>query len=161
TAAQDAATKGYVDAAAQGLDAKASCWVASTTNVALPTFSGAAIDGIDVRATTAVNRRILLKDQTTASQNGIYVIQSVIAGTSVTLARASDQDTWTEVPGSYVWIEEGSTQADTGWLCTSDLLNAGVIRVIGTDPMTWVQFAAAGAAIAGAGLTKTGNTLDV
>jgi hypothetical protein len=48
-------------------------------------------------------------------------------------------DTWAEVPNAYVWIENGTTQADTGWVCTS---NAG--GTIGTTAINWVQFAGAG-----------------
>ena len=134
---------------------------ASTTNVTLPTITGTQLDGVTLAATSGVGRRVLLKDQTTTSQNGIYYVVSQIAGTSFTLARALDMDTWSEVPGSYVWVEEGTVNADTGWVCTSDLLTGGVLRVIGTDAMVWTQFSGAGTITAGAGLTKTGNTLDV
>jgi hypothetical protein len=143
TAATDAATKNYVDTFAQGLDSHPSVKAASTANL---TLSGTqTVDGIALVA----GDRILAKDQTTTSANGIYV---VAAGA---WARALDQDTWAEVPSAYVWVEQGTVNADSGWVCTSD--QGGTLN---TTAITWVQFTAAGAAIAGAGLTKTGNTID-
>lgn len=144
TAAQDAATKNYVDATAQGLDAKASVKAASTGNL---TLSGTqTVDGIALVA----NDRVLVKDQTTPAQNGIYI---VAAGAWM---RATDMDAWTEIPSSYVWVEQGTVQADTGWVCTAD---AG--GTLGTTNVTWTQFSGAAQIVSGAGLTKTGNTLDV
>jgi len=142
--ASQAATKNYVDNTTQGLDAKASVKAASTANL---TLSGTqTVDGIALVA----NDRILVKDQTTPAQNGIYV---VAAGA---WTRAGDANVWTEIPSAYVWVEQGTVNADTGWVSTAD--QGGTL---GTTNITWVQFAAAGAAIAGAGLTKTGNTFDV
>jgi hypothetical protein len=140
----DAANKQYVDNVAQGLDAKASVRAASTANL---TLSGTqTVDGIALVA----NDRVLVKDQTTPAQNGIYI---VAAGA---WTRATDLDTWAEVPGAFVFVEQGTTNADTGWVSSAD---AG--GTLGTTAVTWIQFAAAGQVIAGAGLTKTGNTLDV
>lgn len=144
TGAQDAATKNYVDAVAQGLDAKASVKAASTANL---TLSGAqTVDGISLVA----GDRILVKDQTTTSANGIYV---VAAGA---WARSTDADAWTELVAAYTWVEQGTAQADTGWLSTVD--QGGTLN---TTAVTFVQFSAAGQITAGAGMTKTGNTLDV
>jgi hypothetical protein len=141
---QDAATKFYVDQTAQGLNAKASVKAASTANL---TLSGTqTVDGIALVA----NDRILVKDQTTPSQNGIYVVS---AGA---WTRASDTDTWPELVSAYTWIEQGTTQADTGWISTVD--SGGTI---GTTSVTWTQFSGAGQITAGSGLTKTGNSLDV
>ena len=143
--AQDAATKNYVDNSVQGLDAKQSVLCATTGNI---TLSGASqtIDGV----LAGNGARVLVKNQTTPLQNGIYIV----AGGAWT--RAPDADSSAELPSSYVWVESGTTQADTGWVCTT---NVGFI--LGTDDNTWVQFSSAGSAIAGSGLTKTGNTLDV
>jgi hypothetical protein len=141
---QDAATKNYVDLTAQGLDAKASVKVASTANLGLTGL--AAIDGV----TPIAGDRVLAKDQTTQSANGIYV------AASGAWTRATDMDAWTEVPGAYTFVEQGTTNADSGWLCTSD--QGGTL---GTTAITWVQFSGAGQITAGAGLTKTGNTIDV
>lgn len=142
----DAANKGYVDGVAQGLDPKASVRVGSTTNIGSLSGQPQTIDGISV----VTGDRILVKDQALPANNGIYVVS---AGSWI---RAVDMDAWTEVPSAYVWVEVGTVNADTGWTCTSD--QGGTI---GTTPITWVQFAGAGAILAGAGLVKTGNTIDV
>lgn len=143
--AQDAATKAYVDATAQGLDVKTSVKAASTSNL---TLSGTqTIDGVALVA----NDRILVKDQTTGSQNGIYV---VAAGA---WSRSTDADTAAKVTaGMFVFVEQGTTNADSGWVLTTD----GAIT-LGTTALTFAQFSGAGQITAGAGLTKTGNTLDV
>ena len=144
SAATDGANKQYVDNTSQGLDAKTSVKAASTTNL---TLSGPqTIDGIALIA----GDRVLVKDQSTPAQNGIYV---VAAGA---WTRATDQDTWAEVPSAYVWVEQGTAQSDTGWVCTAD--QGGTLN---TTAITWVQFSGAAQIIAGAGLTKNVNTLDV
>ena len=141
---QDAATKNYVDSVAQGLDAKASCRVTTTANISL---SGTqTIDGIAVIA----GDRILVKDQSTTSQNGIYV---VAAGA---WSRSTDADSWTELVSAFTFVEQGTSQANNGYTCT---VAAG--GTLDTTAVTWVQFSGAGQITAGAGLTKTGNTLDV
>lgn len=150
----DAATKNYVDQAVQGLDAKASVH-ASTTGTNIANLATAAPNTLD-SVTLVVGDRVLVKDQTTPSQNGIYVIQTLGTGANGVWLRALDMDAWTEVPSSYVWVENGAALADTGWICTADA--AGTL---GTTAITWTQFSAAGAAIAGQGLTKTGNTIDI
>jgi hypothetical protein len=138
------ATKQYVDAVAQGLDPKASCVAATTANI---TLSGTqTIDGIALIA----GDRCLVKDQTLSQNNGIYL---VAAGA---WTRATDMDTWAEVPGAFTFIEQGTTLADTGWVCTS---NAG--GTLGTTPITWVQFAGVGSYTAGTGLTLTGTTFSI
>jgi len=142
--ASDAATKSYVDSAAQGLDGKPSVIAATTANI---TLSGTqTVDGIALVATN----RCLVKNQTTTSQNGIY---DVAAGA---WTRSGDADIWTELVSAYVWVEQGTTNADTGWLCTVD--PGGTLN---TTAVTWTQFSGAGQITSGAGLTKTGNTLDV
>lgn len=143
--ADDAATKGYVDARAAGLDPKASVRVATTANI---TLSGTqTIDGVALN----VGDRVLVKDQTTGSQNGIYV---VAAGS---WSRASDMDEPAEMTaGVFFFVEEGSTNADAGFVITTD--NP---IVVGTDAVTFTQFSGAGQIIAGDGLAKSGNTLSV
>jgi hypothetical protein len=140
TAGTDAANKTYVDNAIQGLDAKASVRVATTGSI---TLSGTqTIDGISVIA----GNRVLVKNQGTASANGIYV---VAAGA---WTRATDMDHWDEVPSAYVWVEEGTVNGDTGWVCTSD---AG--GTIGSTAMNWVQFGGASTYTASLGVQKVGN----
>jgi hypothetical protein len=137
-------TKQYVDAVAQGLDPKASCVAATTVNI---TLSGTqTIDGVALIA----GDRCLVKNQTASADNGIYVV-SATAWT-----RSLDMDVWAEVPGAFTFIEQGTTWADTGWVCTS---NAG--GTIGVTAITWVQFAGVGTYTAGTGLTLTGTQFSI
>ena len=142
--AQDAATKNYVDSVAQGLDVKASCVVATTANI---TLSGTqTIDGVAVVA----GDRVLVKNQTTQSANGIYV---VAAGS---WTRATDADTWNELVSAFTFVEKGTTNADSGWVCTVD--QGGTL---GTTAITWSQFSGSGSYTAGTGLTLSGNQFSI
>lgn len=146
-ASQDVATKAYVDAARAGLDVKQSVRVATTGAITLDNTT-TAIDGV----TLADGDRVLVKDQGTGSQNGIYV-----ASTSGSWSRATDADATGELTaGSFVFVEEGTDNADSGWVVTTD----GTIT-IGTTSIAFAQFSGAGQITAGDGLTKTGNTLNV
>lgn len=142
--AQDAATKNYVDNAIQGLDPKPSVKAASTGNLTLS--ANQTVDGVAL----VTGDRVLVKNQSTTSQNGIYV---VAAGA---WTRALDADSWNDYIGAYVWVEQGTVNADTGWVFTVD---AG--GTLGSTAITTVQFNGAGAITAGGGLTLTGNTLDI
>jgi hypothetical protein len=144
TADQDAATKAYVDSIAQGLDVKGSCRAATTANI---TLSGAqTIDGVAIIA----GDRVLVKDQSTAANNGIYV------AAASTWSRAADADTWNELVGAFTFVEEGTVNDNSGWVCTSP--SGGTL---GVTAVTWEQFSGAGQITAGAGLYKSGNTLNV
>jgi len=145
TDANDAANKAYVDAARSGLDVKASVRAATTANI---TLSGEqTIDGVSV----AAGDRVLVKNQSTGSENGIYVCA---AGA---WARATDADVDAEVtPGLFTFVEEGTVAADSGWVLTTN----GAITV-GTTSLAFSQFSGTGSITAGNGLTKTGATLDV
>jgi hypothetical protein len=146
------ATKAYVDAARSGLDVKASVRVASVAPVAIATAleAGDVIDGV----TLVAGDRVLLKDQSTASENGIYV--AVASGAGVA-SRAADADTSAEVTtGMFTFVSEGTVNADSGFvLTTNDTIT------LGTTGLTFVQFSGAGQITAGDGLTKSGNTLNV
>jgi len=143
--AQDAATKSYVDSTAQGLDTKASCVVASTVNIA--SLSGLlTVDGV----TVADGDRVLVKNQTAQADNGIYV------ASATAWARSADMNAWAEFPAAYTFIEQGATQADTGWVCT---VNQG--GTLGTTAVTWSQFSGAGSYTAGTGLTLTGTIFSI
>lgn len=146
TSAQDAATKAYVDATKQGLDVKDSCRAATTANI---TLSGTqTVDGVSLVA----GDRVLVKNQTTGSQNGIYAVVS-----GGTWTRTTDADTSAKVTsGMFTFVEAGTTNADSGWVLTTD----GTIT-LDTTALAFTQFSGAGQITAGAGLTKTGNTLDV
>lgn len=151
TGAQDAATKNYVDNTTTGLSAKTAVHAATTANIANLASASTTQDGV----TLVAGDRLLVKDQTTPSQNGIYTVGTVSAGTAP-LTRANDMNSWTEVPASYVWVQSGTTQADTGWVCTSQ--PGGTLE---TTAITWVQFSASTEIGPGNGLTKSGNTLAV
>ena len=144
------ATKGYVDAARSGLDVKASVRVATTAAVTIASQleNGDVVDGI----TLATDDRVLVKHQSTASENGIYVVQS--SGAAV---RSDDANTSAEVTtGMFTFVSEGTANADTGWvLTTNDTIT------LGTTGLTFVQFSGAGQITAGDGLTKDGSTLNV
>ena len=148
---QDAATKAYVDAARSGLDVKASVRVATTANItSLSGFAdGGEIDGVTLSA--ANNDRVLVKNQSTASENGIYVL-TFTSG----LMRAQDANSSAEVTsGMFTFVSEGTVNSDSGWvLTTNDTIT------LDTTELTFVQFSGAGQITAGNGLTKTGNTID-
>lgn len=152
TLGSDAANKNYVDNTASGLDAKPSVKAASTGNIA--SLTGGAPNTLDGVA-LALYDRVLIKDQTNQTQNGIYDVVSVGTGSNGVLQRSAGSETWNQLPSSYVWVEQGTVNADTGWVCTVD--QGGTL---GTTPITWVQFSGAAQITAGAGLTKTGNTID-
>jgi hypothetical protein len=154
TDAAHAATKGYVDAARQGLDVKQSVRAATTGPVNLANELEAG-DTIDTSVTLVAGDRVLVKNQSTASQNGIYVVQT--SGSAVRALDANGTaDTGTISGGTFTFVEEGDVNADSGWVVSSN----GSISV-GTDPINWVQFSGAGQVVAGDGLTKDGNTLNV
>lgn len=140
TSAQDAVTKSYADALTSGLDVKESVKVATTANI---TLSGTqTIDGVAVSA----DERVLVKNQSTASQNGIYDCK---AGA---WSRSSDFDSNTEVTsGAFTFVEQGTVNADAGFVLTTD----GSITV-GSTALSFTQFSGAGAITAGDGLQKSG-----
>ena len=142
--AQDAVTKSYVDAVKTGLDVKSSVKIATTGNI---TLSGTqTIDGVSVSA----DERVLVKDQTDSSENGIYDCKSGA------WARSSDFDSNTEVTsGAFTFVEQGTVNADAGFVLTTD----GSITV-GTTYLAFTQFSGAGAISAGDGLSKSGTTIS-
>ena len=145
---QDAATKGFVEATSQGLDVKDSCVAATTANITISTAlnNGDTLDGV----TLSTNDRVLVKDQSTSSQNGIYVVGS-------SPARAADLATGADAAGFFTFVEQGTVNADNGFVCTSNKGSA----VVGTNNLTIAQFSGAGQITAGDGLDKSGNTLSV
>lgn len=148
--ATHAATKGYVDSVAEGLHIHASAVAATTANVDLSTAleNGDVLDGV----TLATNDRVLVKNQSNAAQNGIYVVQA--SGAAV---RATDFDAPAEVDGGdFIFVTGGTVNDNTGWVQTS----TGV-TTIGTDPIVFTQFSGAGTYLAGNGLTLSGNTFVI
>ena len=150
TGDNDAANKGYVDGVAQGLDVKDSVVATTTANGTLSTAfaNGQSIDGV----TLQTGDRILIKNQTTASQNGIYNVNA-----SGAPSRTTDMATGANAAGAFVFVEQGTVNAENGFTCTSDTGSA----VVGTNNLTFAQFSGAGQVLAGDGLDKSGNTLSV
>ena len=142
---QDATTKNYVDNVAQGLDVKASVLAATTGNISL-NGTTTVIDGVNI----ATGTRVLVKNQSNTAENGIYV------SAAGPWSRSSDADTWNDLVSAFVFVEEGTTLADTGWVC---LANAG--GTLGVTAVTWSQFSGAGTYSAGTGLTLTGTTFSI
>lgn len=145
TVGSDAATKNYVDAISTGLSWKQAVKVASTGNIDLATGGLLTVDGIALVA----GDRVLVKDQASPSQNGIYV---AAAGA---WTRAADADAAAELDGLTVFVQQGIAFADTGWTQTADNIT------LGTTAVTFVQFTGAGTYSAGVGLALTGNTFSV
>ena len=172
TATTDAANKAYVDSVAEGLDIKESVVAATTAVLPAVTYDNgtagvgatltadangvlAAIDGV----TMVADERVLIQNQAAALQNGIYVCTSIGAvGAAFVLTRAGDMDgsPASEIPGAFVFVEEGTVNADNGFVCTT---NAPV--TMGTTAINFTQFSGAGQITAGAGLAKSGDTLSV
>ena len=156
--------KSYVDSVANGLDVKSSVRVATTANLAATYNNGAgtltassngaiSVDGV----TLVVNDRVLVKDQSTAAQNGFYKVTTVGSGSAAfVLTRTPDADAASELTaGAFTFTEEGSANADNGYVLSTN----GAIT-LGTTGITFEQFSGAGQISAGNGLTKTGNTID-
>ena len=145
SAGTDAANKTYVDSVAQGLDTKASVVAATTTNGTLATAfaNGQVVDGV----TLVTGDRLLIKNQTDATANGIYTVNASGAPT-----RSTDMDAGSEFPSAYVFVEQGTVNADTGWVCTN---NAPV--TLGSTNIVWTQFSGAGTYTASNGVLLTGS----
>jgi hypothetical protein len=169
----DAATKLYVDEVAQGLKIKDSVYAGSTAP--LPPYvynNGTAGAGATITAnnpgalsldgtTPGVGERVLIKNEVGANEayNGVYVV--TVAGdgaVAFALTRAADFDNSPtgEVAGAFVFIQQGTTLADSGWVCITD-----EPVTIGTTPLQFVQFSGAGTYLAGSGLTLTGEVFSV
>lgn len=143
----DAANKAYVDGVAAGLDWKDSVRVRAQGNVNL-SAPGATIDSTSM----SVGQRFLADTQTTPTQDGIYIYQ----GAATPATRAPDAQVGDSFASVAVFVEEG-TNADQGWVCTNDQGS----DVVGTNDLTFTQFTGTAAIVAGDGLTKSGDTLDV
>lgn len=147
-AATDLVTRQYLDARISGLTWKQPVRAATTTNGTLASAyaNGSSIDGV----TLVTGDRILLKDQTTASENGIYTVNASGAPT-----RATDADSSAELDSAAVLITSGTVNADNAYTQTTNT------PTIGSSNIVWAQFGGANLPVAGNGLTRTGNTLAV
>ena len=145
TADADAANKGYVDGVAQGLDVKDSVKATTTANI---TLSGTqTIDGVSLSA----DDRVLVKNQNTASENGLYLCKAS------SWVRTDDLAAGADAAGAFVFVEQGTVNAENGFVCTSNKGSA----VTGTNNLSFAQFSGAGQITASDGLSKSGNTLSV
>ena len=172
----DAATKAYVDASVSGLDVKESVRIGTTAALDTVTYSQSAgtltrsgngsinsSAGLGQSVTLVANDRVLVKDQAEARQNGIYVVTTVGDGSNAfVLTRASDANVASEITGgTFTFVEEGSN-ADNGYVFTHDgtpTLNNATLS--NNTELTVSQFSGAGQIVAGEGLTKSGNTINV
>ena len=145
TADGDAASKSYVDGVSQGLDIKEAVKVATTANI---TLSGTqTIDGVAVSA----DERVLVKDQSTQSQNGLYLCKSG------SWARTDDLAAGSDASSVFVFVDQGTINSENGFVCTTSKGSA----VVGTNNLAFTQFSGAGQIQASDGLSKSGNTLSV
>ena len=165
---QSVANKAYVDQVAQGLDTKPSCKAATTADLVATYNNGTLGVGATLTAdfngaisvddiALSVNDRLLVKDQTDATENGIYKVDQVGTGsTPFVLTRATPEDQPSELSGgSFVFVEEGTIGSNNGYTFT----HTGQ-PVFGTTDLDVSQFSGAGQITAGAGLIKDGNTID-
>jgi len=170
TLASALAVKTYVDNTRSGLEVKDSVKVATTADVSSWTYANGssgvgatltasgngvvAIDGVNL----ALNDRVLVKDQSPATENGIYYVSTAGAvGATLVLTRATDADTASELSsGVFFFVEQGSANADNGYVMTQD-----TAITFGSTAVEFSQFSGAGQITAGDGLTKTSNTLAV
>jgi len=165
---QSVANKAYVDQVAQGLDTKPSCRLGTTANLSATYSNGTAGVGATLTATSngalsldgstpSASDRILVKNQTDASENGIYTVTTVGDGsTAFVLTRATPEDQPSELSGgAFVFVEEGTLNANNGYVFT----HTGA-PTFGTTDLDVAQFSGAGQITAGAGLVKDGNTID-
>src|SRR6056300_1516815 len=163
------ANKAYVDQVAQGLDTKPSTRAATTADLSATYSNGSlgvgatltagsngaiVIDGVSL----SVDDRVLVKDQSTAAENGIYTVTTQGDGsTAFVLTRATPEDQPEELTGgSFIFVEEGTANGDNGYVFT----HTGA-PTFGTTSLDVAQFSGAGQITAGAALSKTGNQLDV
>ena len=178
---QDAATKNYVDSVAQGLDPKASVVYATTASIfgsgytynngtsgVGATLTASSVGNLTIDGTVvSVGQRVLIKNETgaytnnttqSAAFNGIYVVTTAGSPSAAyVLTRSADMDQWAEVPNAFTFVEDGSTNADTGWVSTA---NQG--GTMGTTSITWTQFSGAGSYTANtsAGLSLVGTQFN-
>lgn len=154
-AGNDAVNKDYVDNLIQGLSWINPARVATTANGTLATAfaNGQTVDGV----TLATGDRILLKDQTTATENGVYTVNATGAPT-----RVDEMATGDTVANYALFIQEGTVNGDQGFVQTNDTSGTGINSdIVDTGELTFVQFTGSGSIVDGFGLTFTGSTLDV
>lgn len=165
TVSTDAANKQYVDDVAQGLNIHAASYAGTTANLNATYSNGASGVGATLTnagtqaafttdgTTPSLNARILVKNQTTQSQNGIYTLTTIgSVSTNWILTRATDFDSAAEIAGGdFTFVDNGTTLANTGWV------NVDEVTTVGTDPIVFQQFSGAGTYTASNGVLLTGT----
>lgn len=141
----DAANKQYVDSVAQGLQIKKSVKAAADTNINLAIGAPSTIDGVNI----GNGDRILILNQNDLEYNGIYVITD-----TGNWERAADANSWDKLKSAFVFVEEGNTYSDTGWVC---IINDG--GELNVDPIMWNQFSGTGTYTGGDGIDVTGTVI--
>ena len=147
-----ATSKAYVDNIAAGLSWKQAVVVATTAGDGNIVLATGGLLTLDTDYTVTAGQRVLVKNQTNAAQNGIYIAS---AGAWI---RSTDMDSITpinEINGAAVYVENGASQADTGWT------QINTVSVLGTDPIVWAQFSGGGTYTAGNGLTLAGTVFSL
>jgi hypothetical protein len=147
-----ATSKAYVDNIAAGLSWKQAVMVATTAGDGNINLATGGLLTLDTNYTVTAGQRVLVKNQTNAAQNGIYIAS---AGAWI---RSTDMDSITpvnEINGAAVYVENGASQADTGWT------QINTVAVLGTDPIVWAQFSGGGTYTAGNGLTLAGTVFSL
>ena len=170
TASTDATTKAYVDSVKQALDIKDSVKLATTADLSATYNNGSSGVGATLTADstgtitidgvlTALNNRILVKNQSDSEENGIYYVSTAGAvGVAGVFTRVTDADASAEVSGGmFCFVEEGSVAADNAYVLTSITGTA----TMGTSELDFTQFSGAGQITDGDGLAKNGNTMSV
>lgn len=165
TAGQDAATKSYVDAAAQGLRVIPAALAATTENLSatlvlnILTASSVGAFAVDDVVAFVVGSRVLVKNQNAAAQNGSYVVTAVgSVSTPWVLTRGEYFNESSEIPGAFQFVTDGTLNRSTGWVAT--VADAETF-VIGTDAVVWYQFSGAGTYTAGEALTLNGTEFSI
>ena len=148
SASSDAATKNYVDNLVTGLRTRVIARVASTANVIIASGleNGDVIDGV----TLVTGNRVLLKNQTTTSQNGLYTV--VASGTA---SRDTEFDIISEIAGQLILVSEGTTNADLMFLCTTD-----TSATLGSSAISYTQvFPSSGGTVTSVGISGSEFTI--
>jgi len=149
----DVVTKQYLESYVTQSHASTARVATTGSNITLAGSAPNTLDGV----TLVAGNLVLVKDQTTASQNGVYVVQSLGTGATGTWVRAEGYDTWSELVTANISVEEGTTNAETLWLCTSNRSGG----TLGTTAVVYTQLPGPMSTLAGAGLVKNGNELAV
>jgi hypothetical protein len=165
--AQDAATKAYVDAVAQGLRVIPSALAATTADLGATydnvagtlTIAPTALLDIDGVTTWLLGDRLLVKDQTNPEENGSYELTTIgDALISWVFTRGEYFNESSEIPGAFQFVTDGTLNNGTGWVAT--VVDAETFA-IGTDDVIWYQFSGAGTYTAGTGLTLSGTEFSI